>query len=276
MGPCSSWATKIASRQIDIFNGLCLRGQATKLLSVVPESRTDDATSDQGEKFRWGEKPANLRELEARAARLAGLRLGDLAEECRVPVPPDLKRAKGWVGGLMETALGASAASRAEPDFPELGVELKSLPVDAHGKPVESTFVCTIELAHIAHSEWEESRLWHKLGHVLWIVVEGTRSIPVYERRVGTPFFWIPSEDERALIRRDWEKLTLLIAQGRTSEITGHLGEVLQVRPKAARGSSRRRTFDEDGALYDEQPKGFYLRASFTGAILAREFRLPM
>jgi DNA mismatch repair protein MutH len=175
----------------------------------------------------------------------------------------------------METALGASAASRAEPDFPELGVELKTLPVDASGKPLESTFVCAIELARIADSEWEASRLWHKLGHVLWVVVEGTRSVPVAERRIGTPFFWIPSEEERELIRRDWEKLALLIAQGRTSEITGHLGEVLQVRPKAARGSSRRRTLDEEGGLYDEQPKGFYLRATFTATILARQFRLP-
>jgi DNA mismatch repair protein MutH len=66
----------------------------------------------------------------------------------------------------------------------------------------------------------------------------------------------------------------LLIARGRTEEITGHLGKVLQVRPKAARGSSRRRTHDEEGALYDEQPKGFYLRTLFTGAILRRHFAL--
>lgn len=254
---------------------MCLGGQATKLGHVESFSRNDGDTSDSRDRFRWGGKPASLPLLAAQAERLAGLQLGELARQCGVSVPPDLKRAKGWVGGLMETALGASAASRAEPDFPELGVELKTLPVDAHGKPLESTFVCTIELAQISTSEWEESRLWHKLGHVLWVVVEGTRALPVAERRIGTPFFWIPSEEERRLIRRDWEQLTLLIAQGRTSEITGHLGEVLQVRPKAARGSSRRRTLDEEGALYDEQPKGFYLRASFTGSILARQFHLP-
>lgn len=258
-----------------VLNGLCLGGQATKLDRVEPFFRSDDGTSGARDRFRWGDKPSTLSELAARAERLAGLKLGELAQECHVAVPPDLRRAKGWVGGLMELSLGASAASRAEPDFPELGVELKTLPVDAHGKPLESTFVCTIELTQIANSEWEESRLWNKLGHVLWVVVEGTRNLAVAERRVGTPFFWVPSEEERALIRRDWESLTLLIAQGRTSEITGHLGEVLQVRPKAARGSSRRRTLDEDGALYDEQPKGFYLRASFTGAILARQFHLP-
>src|SRR5690606_22272629 len=101
---------------------------------------------------------------------------------------------------------------------------------------------------------------------------EGSRSIPVGERRIGTPLFWRPNAEEKELLQRDWELLSLLIAQGRTSEITGHLGEVLQVRPKAARGSSRRRTLDDEGALYDEQPKGFYLRPRFTQAILARHF----
>jgi DNA mismatch repair protein MutH len=216
--------------------------------------------------------PQDFEELSTRAAGLAGFTLGEIAEGLGVTAPADLKRAKGWVGGLMERALGASAASRAEPDFPALGVELKTLPVDSFGKPLESTFVCTIELSAIAHSEWEVSRLWQKLSHVLWIPVEGTRTVAVASRRIGTPFFWKPREEESRLLREDWESLAALIARGRTSEITGHLGQVLQVRPKAARGSSRRRTLDEEGALYDEQPKGFYLRPKFTRAILAREF----
>jgi DNA mismatch repair protein MutH len=155
-----------------------------------------------------------------------------------------------------------------------LGVELKTLPVDERVKPRESTFVCTIELAQIGDSEWEDSRLLTKLAHVLWVPVEGVRTIPVHARRVGTPFLWQPSLEEKDQLRADWEALGLLIARGRTEEITGHLGKVLQVRPKAARGSSRRRTHDEEGALYDEQPKGFYLRTLFTGAILRRHFAL--
>lgn len=223
-------------------------------------------------RFRWKEKPGDLASLAARAEQLAGVSLGELAADAGIFAPPDLRRAKGWVGTLVELALGASAASRAEPDFPELGVELKTLPVDARGSVLESTFVCTIELSHIADSEWEASRLWGKLRHVLWIPVEGVREIPVAERRIGSPLFWKPGPEEEALLRADWEHLGLLIAQGRTNEITGHLGEVLQVRPKAARGSSRRHAVDEEGALYDEQPKGFYLRPSFTRGIIQRNF----
>ena len=223
-------------------------------------------------RFQWGTKPLHVRELAVRAECLAGLTLGELAADAGIGVPEDLKRAKGWVGTLIERVLGASAGSRSEPDFPELGVELKTLPVDASGKPLESTFVCTIELSKIAESEWDESRFLGKMSHVLWVPVEGNRSIAVGRRRIGTPLFWQPNAEEKELLKSDWELLSLLIAQGRTSEITGHLGEVLQVRPKAARGSSRRRTLDDQGALYDEQPKGFYLRPRFTQAILARHF----
>lgn len=210
-----------------------------------------------------------------RAEQLAGCTLGELAADRGVIPPPDLRRAKGWVGSLVEQALGANAGSRAHPDFEQLGIELKTVPIDAYGKPLESTFVCTIELSRIADSEWESSRLFYKLAHVLFVPIEGLRSFAVADRRVATPFFWRPSAEEADLLRQDWENLALLIAQGRTSEITGHMGRVLQVRPKAARGTSRRRTADESGALYDEQPKGFYLRARFTEVLIRRALRLP-
>ncbi len=220
-------------------------------------------------------EPKNLAELEQRAAELAGHTLGELADHFAVAVPGELRRAKGWVGSLVERALGGSSGSKAVPDFPHLGIELKTLPIDAAGKPLESTFVCSIELGRIADSEWETSRLVEKLRSVLFVPVEGRRSIPVSARRIGTPFFWSPSPSEERILREDWEALALLIAQGRTSEITGHMGHALQVRPKAARGQSRRRASDVEGALYDEQPKGFYLRAKFTRGILARAFALP-
>jgi DNA mismatch repair protein MutH len=201
---------------------------------------------------------------------IAGLTVGQLASLLGFEVPPDLRRAKGFVGGLVERALGATAASRAEPDFPELGVELKTLPVDAAGHCLESTFVCTAEVGDSADVEWEGSRLWKKIRHVLWVPVEGTRSLPVAERRIGAPFFWQPGGDEEAGLRADWELLVSLMARGQFDSLSAHLGRHLQLRPKAARGSSRRRAFDEDGARSLEQPKGFYLRARFTEGLLRR------
>lgn len=238
------------------------------------ESQVPEHTRELSTRFQLVAPPRSLDELRRRAEGLAGLNLGQIASRCGLEAPVDLRRNKGWVGTLLERVLGANAGSRAEPDFVELGIELKSLPVDGNGRPLESTFVCSIELAHIADCEWEASRLLKKLRHVLWIPVEGVRTLPVAARRVGSPLFWQPNAEESAQLKQDWQQLSLLIAQGKTGEISAHLGEVLQVRPKAAKGSSRRRTTDEDGALYDEQPKGFYLRAAFTKAIVARSLRV--
>lgn len=205
-----------------------------------------------------------------RARYVAGLRLGELASLWGTEVPPDLRRAKGFVGGLVERALGASAGCRAEPDFPELGVELKTLPVDGAGHCLESTFVCSAEVGDFHDVEWERSRLWAKVRCVLWVPVEGTRSLDVAERRIGGPFLWEPDAQQTAELRADWELLVSLMARGQFDSLSGHLGQHLQLRPKAAKGSSRRRAFDEEGARSLEQPKGFYLRARFTESLLRR------
>lgn len=219
--------------------------------------------------------PRTQGELLERARALAGERLGQVAAQLAVQVPPDLRRAKGWPGMLIERALGATAKSRAAPDFEALGVELKTLPVDARGRPLETTFVCHIPLADMARVEWSQSRVLRKLQKVLWVPVEGTRTTPVADRRIGTALLWTPSEQEEQDLRFDWEELAGMIGGGRIEDVTGHLGRYLQVRPKARDGSARRRAEAEGGASIMALPRGFYLRTSFTGRILKRHFALP-
>ena len=74
--------------------------------------------------------PQTEAELLERAHALAGWTLGELGKRVGVDVPESAARAKGLAGTLIETILGATAASRAEPDFQEIGVELKTIPVD--------------------------------------------------------------------------------------------------------------------------------------------------
>lgn len=216
--------------------------------------------------------PTSEEELRLRADRCAGYSLGELAAEFGRAVPPDLHGHKGWVGHLLELALGATAKSRDVPDFEAIGIELKSLPIDARGRPAESTFVCTIPLLDVASVEYEESRVYRKLRRVLWMPVEGERRLRVSERRIGTPFLWSPSPAEDACLRFDWETLAGLIGRGSIEQITGHLGIALQVRPKARDSSARRLGLDEDGVCVARLPRGFYLRAGFTHSIMSQLF----
>ena len=109
---------------------------------------------------------------------MAGYSLGELAQLAGIPIPRDLKRDKGWIGILLEIWLGASAGSKPEQDFAALGVELKTIPIDSSGRPLETTFVCVAPLTGNSGVTWENSHVRHKLKRVLWVPVEGERTIP--------------------------------------------------------------------------------------------------
>lgn len=216
--------------------------------------------------------PENEQQLFTRAQALAGFNLGELAARAKVTIPNDLKRDKGWVGMLLELYLGAMAGSKPEQDFPELGIELKTIPVDASGNPLETTFVCVAPLTGNSGVTWESSHVRHKLARVLWIPVEGERQIPLAQRRVGSPLLWQPNQEETEMLRRDWEELMDLIVLGQVERITARHGEVLQLRPKAANNKALTEAIGDQGQPILTLPRGFYLKKNFTRALLARHF----
>ncbi len=140
--------------------------------------------------------------------------------------PENLKRDKGWIGVLLEIWLGASAGSKPEQDFAALGVELKTIPVDSLGRPLETTFVCVAPLTGNSGVTWETSHVRHKLKRVLWIPVEGERSVPLAQRRVGSPLLWSPNEEEDRQLREDWEELMDMIVLGQVERITARHGNI--------------------------------------------------
>lgn len=216
--------------------------------------------------------PSSLDVLLARAEQLAGLTLAELAERFDVRVPQDLKRNKGWIGQLVECALGAHAGSKAEPDFPELQVELKTLPIQANGMPLETTFVTTLPLIYKGYLDFEDSVLFHKLRQVLWVPVQGDRCLPLAERRLGMPFLWRPSAAQWALLRQDWEELMELVCTGQVEQLSSVQGQVLQVRPKAAHGRVLTQAIGAEGQKIFTRPRGFYLKKKFTTSLLSAEF----
>ncbi|WP_422824246.1 DNA mismatch repair endonuclease MutH [Xenorhabdus siamensis] len=216
--------------------------------------------------------PENEQQLLERAQSLAGLTLGELAAQANLPIPPNLKRDKGWVGMLLEYYLGANAGSKPEQDFEHIGVELKTIPVDRKGTPLETTFVCVAPLTGNSGITWENCHVRRKLSRVLWVPVEGERKISLSERRIGSPLLWSPNPVEEELLRCDWEELMDLIVLGKVENITARHGEVLQLRPKAANSRALTEAIGEYGQPIMTLPRGFYLKKSFTAPLLARHF----
>ena len=152
-------------------------------------------------------EPNTIQTLLERANALQGMSLIELAWQCGYSKIADLKRHKGFVGELLEQALGASSGCKPQPDFPAFGVELKTIPVVASKafqdltrrpphraapcrkasissevnehrslkggeyRPKESTFVSIIPLMTIQQETWKTSVVYQKLKKVLWIPI---------------------------------------------------------------------------------------------------------
>ncbi|MCK3658402.1 DNA mismatch repair protein MutH [Pasteurellaceae bacterium Pebbles2] len=212
--------------------------------------------------------PKTEQELLHRAQSIAGLTFAELAQELDIAVPPDLKRDKGWVGQLIETALGAKAGSKPEQDFAHLGIELKTIPINAQGYPLETTFVSLAPLIQNSGVDWQNSHVKHKLSKVLWIPVQGERQIPLAERYIGSPILWQPNAEQEQKLQCDWEELMDYIVLGKVAQINATIGEVMQLRPKGANSKSLTKGIGKNGEIIDTLPLGFYLRKPFTAEIL--------
>jgi DNA mismatch repair protein MutH len=218
--------------------------------------------------------PQSESELIERAQNLAGLSLGEIALQYNIKVPKNLLKNKGWVGLLIEHVLGASASSRPEPDFPNLGIELKTLPINSQGKPLETTFVSVAPLTNLVGINWQNCWVRKKLSRVLWVPIITSKETLLPERVVGTPFIWSPSPEEEALLALDWQELTDMIVLGEVENINGKHGQVLQLRPKAANSKSRTKAYNCDGEPFMTLPRGFYLKIPFTQQILHKHLRI--
>jgi DNA mismatch repair protein MutH len=216
--------------------------------------------------------PNSVEQLLERAETLAGLNFAELADLAQVELPEPFKHHKGWTGQVIELLLGSDAGSKPQQDFPELGVELKTIPIDSDGTPLETTYVCYAPLINVAGIHWQNSNVKNKLSRVLWIPVEGTRGIPPAQRRVAMPVLWSPSPEQEATLEQDWQELQDMICLGQVEKINAKVGQVLQLRPKAADGSALTEAIGVDGQIIKTRPRGYYLRKHFTQSIIQNHF----
>ena len=212
--------------------------------------------------------PINEEVLLARCAEVEGLTFAALAARLGIDIPFMPSQRKGWLGSALEVVLGTTAGTAPKPDFHHLGIELKTLPMGAQGRPQESTFVTSINLRTIHEETWETSQCYSKLKRVLWIPVEGDKKIAFEHRRIGRGFLWSADATAIKILENDWHELSFMLGRGKLADVDASMGTYLQVRPKAANAQALCYGFDETGKKILTLPRGFYLRPSFTAKMM--------
>ncbi len=218
--------------------------------------------------------PRSVASLLERAVAISGRSVAQVAHDVGCAVPADLRRDKGFIGQLVERALGAPAGNAQAPDFAALGVELKTVPVRANGRPVESTWVTRASLHDAAEQTWATSAVRAKLSCVLWVPVLTEPRVPPADRIIGSPYLWRPNAAQRATLQRDWHDIMERLLLGTADELSASVGDALQLRPKGRSADERAPAVDREGRPCLAQARGFYLRASFTRELLSQAFGL--
>ncbi len=213
------------------------------------------------------------KELLSLCNQIAGITILELANSLKITPPKSLNTNKGWIGQLLEEYLGASGGNLPITDFPDLGIELKTIPINPITKqPLESTFVCTAPFNQPT-TNWEQSIVKLKLSNVLWLPIESLPKIDLINRRIGKAFLWQPNTYQKTILQQDWQELTEMLQTGNVNLLSAKYGRYLQIRPKAANCKDNLANYTTiDLESIKTVTRGFYLRASFTKNILANYF----
>lgn len=223
-----------------------------------------------------------INQILKKAQSLRGFTLDQLTEYLSINTPKSLIHAKGLTGQIIEVLLGANAKSLPIPDFPELNLEIKTIPITSNNIPLETTYICTAPLLpkvnlgskasnnidHTNYFDFKQSVVYKKLAHVLWVPIISPDKNKTINRTIGSAFLWQPSSLEFKQLQTDWLELTQMMFMGELEKVSSHFGEVLQIRPKAADSSITTTGISSSGDKISTLPRGFYLRKCFTQSIL--------
>jgi len=117
---------------------------------------------------------------------------------------------KGTIGNVIELeGFGIPINNDARPDFPELGIELKVLPLKKRSKGEfsikERTKICSINYSELVREEWSSSHAKSKLNKILFIFYHHDFTDLLASKVIDYHLFHLKLSEE-PIIRADWNR----------------------------------------------------------------------
>lgn len=210
--------------------------------------------------------PRNISELESRAHALVGSRLGGIAavsnEERQGP------RTKGRVGHHVESYFGLQTNSDSGPDFPHLGVELKTVPLRRlkSGRTFSSkerTFITLINYATICQQPFRNSPLDTKTRHTLYVFYEWQRGQLTIDAQVLNTHMHKRDTAEVDMARNAYDHVVAEVGAGRAHLLSE--GDTLGI--GAATKGEGGAWVHQPHSLEPARRRGFAWKAAYTTAL---------
>lgn len=175
---------------------------------------------------------------------------------------------KSGTGPLVERFFGLKPNNQSEPDFPRLGIELKTLPMKqvSRGWTVkEPTSISMIDYHAVDAQSWAEAKVRPKIAKILWVPYEHHQE-DIRKSRFRAPFLWTPSRDDWTLFEVDYATVRGRVQAGRAHELSETLSRVLSARRKGAKNQMTSQPHSQVKA----SSRAWALKTNFTRPILTR------
>ena len=182
---------------------------------------------------------------------------------------PSAIQKRGSFGTALETFyFKIPQNSSAQVDFPKIGLELKSTPMQLRkGQFVakERLVISMINFHSIVDENWDEASLLKKLRKVLIMSYLYEAGVNPVDYRILSSMIWSPPKEDMDQFRRDWEKIREMVIAGKAHLISSSDTLYLEACTKAANSKVQRtQPFSSDLA----KPRAWALKRAYVNSIL--------
>lgn len=178
---------------------------------------------------------------------------------------------KGASGLIVENLLGIKNNNRADADIPEIGCEIKILPlqVNRNGdiKAKEPTAIQAINYFDVAKETWETANLRKKITLTFWIVYlakEKGKSLNQDDYVILDYFLDYPNDFQISIFKKDWENIQDFIIRGLADKLSCSMGEYIEPKTKGKNNQDVTDAPDGKGGRIKARRRAFYYKKNYT------------
>lgn len=178
---------------------------------------------------------------------------------------------KGASGLIVENLLGIKNNNRADADIPEIGCEIKILPlqVNRNGdiKAKEPTAIQAINYFDVAKESWETANLRKKITLTFWIVYlakEKGKSLNQDDYVILDYFLDYPNDFQISIFKKDWENIQDFIIRGLADKLSCSMGEYIEPKTKGKNNQDVTDAPDGKGGRIKARRRAFYYKKNYT------------
>ena len=196
----------------------------------------------------------------------------------------DIKRnkmVKGASGLIVENLLGIQNNNRDEADIPEIGCEIKILPLQKNRngeiKAKEPTAIQMINYMEVPQETWETAKLRNKINLTFWVVYlakKDGKALQQDEYVIVDYFLDHPTDVQNGIFKKDWEEIQKFIIEGRADQLSCRMGTYLEPKTKGNNNQDKTHAPDGKGGTIMARRRAFYYKKNYTNTAIIPQLDL--